>query len=277
MLERDTKRRLGCSYGADEIKKHRFFSGINWNSVTKKKLKPPYIPQTEFLLTSRNEPIPLEALEEGGEENNHPIKQNDFDYFRGFSFAHEVVNADKQVFISNELNSTPFAYYDEKRLVKKKRKKRILPFEKLNFDTLMSPNPTNTSDAPQSSRGDYLTAQKLELLKEQAAKDNRNRKFISVGGGDLNTDESTFAQPQISPKSLGSNSQPKVSTVTRMSSAGDLRLDEVDQKKKKGKKKKETRPLTSPRKSGEHNKLCTKCSYPVTKQTSVPFSFFKKF
>lgn len=30
LLEKDAKKRLGCAEGANEIKKHPFFRGINW-------------------------------------------------------------------------------------------------------------------------------------------------------------------------------------------------------------------------------------------------------
>lgn len=43
LLEKDASRRLGAS-GADEIKKHPFFAGINWDDVTARKLQPPIQP-----------------------------------------------------------------------------------------------------------------------------------------------------------------------------------------------------------------------------------------
>lgn len=45
LLDRDPKRRLGAGPGdAEEIKKHPFFSEINWEDVLEKKIKPEWIP-----------------------------------------------------------------------------------------------------------------------------------------------------------------------------------------------------------------------------------------
>lgn len=41
MLKRNPKERLGNVNGSWEIKRHPFFSGINWDDAIKRKLKPP--------------------------------------------------------------------------------------------------------------------------------------------------------------------------------------------------------------------------------------------
>jgi len=42
LLNRDPRKRLGAGEGdAEEIKKHPFFKGINWEDVLQRKLKPP--------------------------------------------------------------------------------------------------------------------------------------------------------------------------------------------------------------------------------------------
>jgi len=40
LLEKDPAKRLGKN-GADEIKKHKWFKGINWKDVFNRKIDPP--------------------------------------------------------------------------------------------------------------------------------------------------------------------------------------------------------------------------------------------
>jgi serine/threonine protein kinase len=43
---RDPDKRLGSrAWGVDEIKQHPFFKGIDWDSILRKKIKPPFIPK----------------------------------------------------------------------------------------------------------------------------------------------------------------------------------------------------------------------------------------
>merc|ERR1712137_1014970 len=136
LLNRNTKKRLGCTSGADEIKKHKFFSGLNWNNVAKRKLKPPHVPDQEFLLTTRTVPLAPPA---------------------SIDPKHLSASFGKLV-------------YNEEGGKRSKRKKRgILP---PTLDLSNVESTIKTAEAPPI---------KLELLKEQASRDNRNRKFITVG------------------------------------------------------------------------------------------------
>lgn len=47
MLQRDPARRLGAVRDAEEIKQHRFFKGIDWDSVYRRELCPPKVPKIE--------------------------------------------------------------------------------------------------------------------------------------------------------------------------------------------------------------------------------------
>lgn len=45
LLQRDVDKRLGCKgNGADEVKSHGFFAGIDWHQVYIQKYTPPLIP-----------------------------------------------------------------------------------------------------------------------------------------------------------------------------------------------------------------------------------------
>jgi hypothetical protein len=45
LLERNPERRLGCGpLGAEEIKRHAFFEGIDWLKLYNKEYNPPYNP-----------------------------------------------------------------------------------------------------------------------------------------------------------------------------------------------------------------------------------------
>ena len=43
LLEKDPSKRLG-SGGAEEIKKHSWFSGLDWSSLMNKEMSPPFVP-----------------------------------------------------------------------------------------------------------------------------------------------------------------------------------------------------------------------------------------
>jgi len=44
------EQRIGAGpYGINEIKNHRFFSDIDWESLASKKIKPPFVPKIESL------------------------------------------------------------------------------------------------------------------------------------------------------------------------------------------------------------------------------------
>eukprot|EP00041_Stephanoeca_diplocostata_P023403 m.574780 g.574780 ORF g.574780 m.574780 type:complete len:780 (-) comp22283_c0_seq2:640-2979(-) len=45
LLNRDPKTRLGCGpRGKDDIQKHAFFAGLNWDKLNKREIKPPFVP-----------------------------------------------------------------------------------------------------------------------------------------------------------------------------------------------------------------------------------------
>lgn len=54
MLERDPSKRFGRKGGFTEIKEHKFFSGIDFDLITKKKLPAPFIPEISGKLDVHN-------------------------------------------------------------------------------------------------------------------------------------------------------------------------------------------------------------------------------
>lgn len=57
-MDRDPSKRLGGRRDAEEVKEHRFFNGIVWDSVLRRELKPP-IPTRPILMPAY---IPLEKI-----------------------------------------------------------------------------------------------------------------------------------------------------------------------------------------------------------------------
>jgi len=44
MLEKDLSKRLGCmKTGAEEVKNHIWFKGVDWVMVRQKKIQPPWV------------------------------------------------------------------------------------------------------------------------------------------------------------------------------------------------------------------------------------------
>lgn len=75
LLQRDVNNRLGCrGAGADEVKEHAFFSGIDWQQVYLQKYTPPLIPP-------RGEVNAADAFDIGSfdEEDTKGIKLTDAD------------------------------------------------------------------------------------------------------------------------------------------------------------------------------------------------------
>ena len=47
-MQRDPSKRLGSIKGAEELKQHRFFRGIDWEAVYKRELCPPKVPKPDL-------------------------------------------------------------------------------------------------------------------------------------------------------------------------------------------------------------------------------------
>lgn len=60
-MQRNPAKRLGSGKGdAEEIKNHKFFTGVNWNEVYNKKLKPP-LPKRKIRISTKFDPNIFES------------------------------------------------------------------------------------------------------------------------------------------------------------------------------------------------------------------------
>jgi len=102
LLNRNPKHRLGAITGASELKQHPFFEDIDWDSLAKKKVVPPFKPQLKGELDVSNfDPEFTNALNQGGSLNaravalasginpSTPLSPTVQAHFEGFTFVDE--------------------------------------------------------------------------------------------------------------------------------------------------------------------------------------------
>lgn len=82
-FQHNPKKRLGCG-GGEEIKKHEFFSGVNWEDVASCKLKPPsfsrLVDENKF-----KDKTPVEIYK--GPPNSRKLTEAQQELFSDFSFV----------------------------------------------------------------------------------------------------------------------------------------------------------------------------------------------
>jgi len=67
LLERSPHKRLGSTSDADEIKRHPFFEGIDWDYVTNKNYKPPLMINKKVNLNKN--PVEVSSKDATNKEN----------------------------------------------------------------------------------------------------------------------------------------------------------------------------------------------------------------
>jgi protein-serine/threonine kinase len=83
LLIKNPDKRLGNN-GADEIKKHIFFEGMNWEKLLNKKIKPPFIPRLKNAVDTRYiDPLFAKATPQDTPVDTYESVDEDFN---GFSF-----------------------------------------------------------------------------------------------------------------------------------------------------------------------------------------------
>ncbi|KAG8513686.1 cAMP-dependent protein kinase catalytic subunit PRKX [Galemys pyrenaicus] len=81
LLVVDRTRRLGnMKNGADDVKKHRWFRAVDWETVPERKLKPPIIPK----VSSEGDTSNFEAYPENDWNSAPPVSQKDLEAFKNF-------------------------------------------------------------------------------------------------------------------------------------------------------------------------------------------------
>ena len=83
LLIKNPDKRLGNN-GADEIKKHIFFEGMNWEKLLNKKIKPPFIPRLKNAVDTRYiDPLFAKATPQDTPVDTYESVDEEFN---GFSF-----------------------------------------------------------------------------------------------------------------------------------------------------------------------------------------------
>ncbi|XP_029410176.1 cAMP-dependent protein kinase catalytic subunit PRKX [Nannospalax galili] len=81
LLVVDRTRRLGCmKNGVDDVKRHRWFRGVDWDSVVLRKLKPPIVPKVSGDSDTSN----FESYPEQDRNDVTPVADEDLETFKDF-------------------------------------------------------------------------------------------------------------------------------------------------------------------------------------------------
>lgn len=81
LLTADRTKRFGClKEGANDIKKHKWFKGIEWDRVFQRKVKPPYIPAFK----SPNDTSNFDKYPDSEDDSAAPLTSKDKEAFKDF-------------------------------------------------------------------------------------------------------------------------------------------------------------------------------------------------
>lgn len=97
LLVVNPKKRLGFGNdGANKIKKHPYFKGVNWIDAWNKKLKPPFIPKLEndTDLTYFDTMFTEEKINSQDSSDISGITLNSYNYFRGYTYIANSMNSE---------------------------------------------------------------------------------------------------------------------------------------------------------------------------------------
>ena len=81
LLTADRTKRFGClKSGADDIKKHKWFKGVDWGKVFSRKVKPPYVP----VVRAANDTSNFDKYPDSVEDVSAPLSSKDKEAFADF-------------------------------------------------------------------------------------------------------------------------------------------------------------------------------------------------
>jgi len=81
LLTADRTKRFGClKNAADDIKKHKWFKGVDWDRVFARKVKPPYVPAYK----APNDTSHFDKYPDSEEEAGAPLDNKDREAFKDF-------------------------------------------------------------------------------------------------------------------------------------------------------------------------------------------------
>lgn len=85
LLEKDPRKRLGCHHDAEELKKHKFFRGIDWDFLTEKRYDAPMKPNltSKYDLSQFSEDFTSQPAIDGPAEHGPLTASNGSKFFRG--------------------------------------------------------------------------------------------------------------------------------------------------------------------------------------------------
>eukprot|EP01125_Pyxidicula_operculata_P003948 TRINITY_DN1552_c0_g3_i4.p1 TRINITY_DN1552_c0_g3~~TRINITY_DN1552_c0_g3_i4.p1 ORF type:complete len:485 (+),score=110.46 TRINITY_DN1552_c0_g3_i4:160-1455(+) len=86
LLSRDPSQRLQDS---DDIKKHKFFSSIDWDALVQKKIKPPFVPEVhgEDDTSNIDSLFTCEPVDINDDLNEEPLPEQEQQRFEGFTYV----------------------------------------------------------------------------------------------------------------------------------------------------------------------------------------------
>ena len=92
LLLKDPLQRIGSGpTDAEEIKKHPWFSCINWTSINAKTIPPPYCPQLDQDSDTKHFPSEFTTMQLSPTDKENLLADSS-NNFPGFSFNHEAVS-----------------------------------------------------------------------------------------------------------------------------------------------------------------------------------------
>lgn len=105
-LRKMVTRRLGSNRGAEEVKEHRFFEGINWDKVVQRGYKPPFLPpRLSDTDVSQFDPRFTSRTPKESECNPHPMDATFANLFPDFDFV--AVDSDEDDRSSSSFSLSP--------------------------------------------------------------------------------------------------------------------------------------------------------------------------